>query len=186
LPDCPFPRAFSVVDVQQPANPMHEPVVLPGGYVFVPLGLLLTAQDEAEFAGVLTQAMVRNPLWNVVRNNGTIPLFFMAGFPTIVAVSPRNQQVRIELQADATAAVAMSRAGIDPAALLRYIEREQRPNPFSQVPPREVRIDALRKTIGDLPPRAEYIEDSSDFSAVQKEAHGEGPEPSPPRLMKRH
>src|ERR1035438_7141831 len=39
LPSGTFPKTFSVVDFQ-PANPLHEPVVLPGGYIFVPLALL--------------------------------------------------------------------------------------------------------------------------------------------------
>ena len=188
LPSGAFPKTFSVVDVQQPANPLHEPVVLPGGYVFVPLGLLLTAQDEAEFAGMLTQGMAREPLLEFVGNignDGTIPMFFFAGFPTTVAVPLRRRQVEIELEADDRAAAAMARAGFDPAALPRYIEREQRPSPFSQLPPRAVRIDALRTTIAELAPRAEYIENSSDFSAVQKAAHAEGPEPYRPRLIKR-
>ena len=136
------------------------------------------AQDEAEFAGMLTQAIAREPVLNVIDNDGTIPIYFFAGFPTTVAVPMRIDQVRIELQADASAAAAMSRAGFDPAGLPRYIEREQRPSPFSQLPPREVRLAALRKTIEDLPPRAEYIEDSSDFGVVQKAAHAEGPEPT--------
>src|ERR1035438_1523345 len=39
LPSGTFPKTFSVVDLQ-PANPLHEPVVLPGGYIFVPLAPL--------------------------------------------------------------------------------------------------------------------------------------------------
>lgn len=180
LPTGAFPKTISVVDFDR-TNPLQEPVVLPGGYIFVPLGLLLAAQDEAEFAGMLAQAMAREPL-ELALNDGPIPLFYSGGFPTIMPVSVRNEQSRIELQADATAAAAMARAGFDPAALLSYIERgylerEQRPDPFSQLPPRAVRIEALRKTIEELPLSAEYIEDSSDFAAVKKQAHAEGLEP---------
>ena len=44
-----------------------------------------------------------------------------------------------------------------------------------------VRINALRTTIGDLSAHAEYVENSSDFFAIQKVAHAEGPEPPGPK-----
>jgi hypothetical protein len=34
-----------------------EPAALPGGYIFVPAGLILAAKDEAELAGTLAHAM---------------------------------------------------------------------------------------------------------------------------------
>jgi predicted Zn-dependent protease len=61
----------------RPANPLNEPRVLPGGYVFVPLALLQTAKDEAEFAGMLAQAIARESLLEQqATNSGGTPLIF--------------------------------------------------------------------------------------------------------------
>jgi predicted Zn-dependent protease len=66
----------------------------------------------------------------------------------------------------------MAGAGWDPEGLVRYIGREQ-PSAdtaaavFSALPPREERISALRKEIGNSPPRA--YSTSAEFAAVQAE-----------------
>ena len=36
---------------------IHEPRVLPGGYIYVPESLILASRDEAEFAGMLAHAV---------------------------------------------------------------------------------------------------------------------------------
>jgi predicted Zn-dependent protease len=45
-PNAALPYTFTVVNGVP--NPLHEPLVLPGGYIFVPLSLLLNVEDEAE------------------------------------------------------------------------------------------------------------------------------------------
>jgi len=75
-PSCPpIPQLqFSVVATGED-NPLHEPLAIPGGYIFVPSNLLLNARDEAEFAGMLAQAIARAPVL-IQSNTGTIPIFF--------------------------------------------------------------------------------------------------------------
>jgi predicted Zn-dependent protease len=114
-----------------------EPIVLPGRYVFVPLSLLTAANDEAEFAGMLAQAVARGPR----RWAGLAP----------------QQQRGSEITADSAAARTMSQAGFDPAALLRCIERLH--------PDDESRIAALRETIRAIP-RGDW-KVSDRFSEVQ-------------------
>jgi predicted Zn-dependent protease len=70
---------------------IHEPATLPGGYVFVPAGLFLAAQDEAEFAGMLAHAMghialrhgTRQATRGVLIKQRSIPLIFMGGWTTL-------------------------------------------------------------------------------------------------------
>jgi predicted Zn-dependent protease len=73
-----------------------------------------------------------------------------------------------ELEADAIAVPLMSRAGFDPAALLRYVERRQ---PVDRrdapVPVRADRIAGLQQAIRELPP-ATYSE-SDEFHAIQEQ-----------------
>jgi beta-barrel assembly-enhancing protease len=56
LPNPAFSFTFSAVSTGED-NALHEPLAIPGGYIFVPSNLLLTANDEAEFAGMLAQAI---------------------------------------------------------------------------------------------------------------------------------
>lgn len=167
---------FSVV-LTGDDNPLHEPLALLGGYIFVPSHLLLTARDEAEFAGMLAQAMARVPVL-IESNAGTIPIFLVDSFdsaPMPAGVIDRRRER--ELQADASAILLLSRAGFDPSALLRYIERAQPlDRPRSPFPARADRIAALQKAIRDLPP-ASYSE-SDEFYAIQQQVR-----PLPPPTL---
>jgi predicted Zn-dependent protease len=170
LPNRYFPYTFSVV-ITDRTNALHEPIVLPGGYVFIPVSLLLTATHEAELAGMLAQAIARGPRL-VKSDSGTIPIYFASGLSLegLEALIPADAPTRwrgIELQADASAAAAMSRAGFDPAALLRYLERVQPlDRPRSPFPPRAARIRALQEAIRNLPPAA-YTE-SDEFYRIRE------------------
>jgi predicted Zn-dependent protease len=65
-----------------------KPASLPGGYVFVPAGLILAAKDEAEFAGTLAHAMAhiaarhftRQAARSQTAQSATIPLIFWGGW----------------------------------------------------------------------------------------------------------
>jgi len=120
--------SFEVVSMDE-----NEPVVVPGRHIFVPVSLLIAAGDEAEFAGMLAQGIARGPgRWGRwVDVGGLMP------------IAAQQQRRANELVADSTAALAMSQAGLDPAALLRYIERLQ--------PGDEGRINALRQTVSGIP-----------------------------------
>jgi beta-barrel assembly-enhancing protease len=183
LPDPAFSFTFSIVLTGED-NALHEPLALPGGYIFVPSNLLLTANDEAEFVGMLAQAIAREPLLikNKFGTTGTIPLIFLGGFGGDFVLSPAatiDQLREKELEADTSAILSMSRAGFDPAALLRYVERVQPPDrPRSRFPPRADRIAALQKAIRDLPPTS-YSE-SDEFYAIQQQMR---PLPPPPPTL---
>ena len=153
---------------------MNEPAVYPGGYIFIPLDLFASANDEAEFAGMVSQAMARG-----LRQGATGPMFYgsLNNLPIRIPAGPRDSIRAWELQADADAAPAMARAGFDPTALLRYIERTQtKPEnaavgAFSTLPPRDERIAALQGLLRNLPPTSSPS--SEAFTSIQEQARAQ-------------
>jgi beta-barrel assembly-enhancing protease len=166
---------------------LHEPAAFPGGFVFVPVRLILAAKEEGELAGMLAHAIA-----HVAARHGTqqasraeilhtIPLVYVgsaagSAIPrdnTLVAPMKLRAMSRVyELEADRLAVGIMSAAGYDPAALVRYIEREQSsdeasPNPWSALPPPTERLSALHSAIMNLPPGA--YEPHPGFEAIQAE-----------------
>jgi beta-barrel assembly-enhancing protease len=155
---------------------------VPGGHVFVSSGLVLAAENESEFAGVLAQAMAPRPRTERPGTTGTIPLVYIGGLngkmcATMIPTFALERRRVIELDADRTAAAVMSRAGFDPAALVRFIDREQRDHPRCP-PDRLTRIASLQEAIRNLAP-ATYVE-SGDFNRVQLELRP--PPEKPPTL----
>ena len=182
-----FLFTFSVI-ADDPCRTIHEPTSLPGGYVFVPAALFLAAHDEAEFAGMLAHAMehiaqrhgTRQAARGQIANLSSVPLIFMGGWSGNCSeglVLPKGFlaiQRSNDLEADALAVQTMARAGFDPMALVRYIERVQhQPTTVTQkaavgLPDREQRLAAMRSIIEKLPP-ANYAAPTEDFATVQKE-----------------
>src|SRR5258708_2973247 len=83
----PLSYTFSVI-VDDRGGPTHEPLSLLGGYIFVPAKLILTAKNDAEFAGMLAHAIAhvaerhgtRQATRRPVANTASIPLIFMGGW----------------------------------------------------------------------------------------------------------
>lgn len=172
LPDGKMPFRFSLT-ASDSCRATHEPVALPGGYVFVPAALFAEARDENEFAGVLAHAMSHVALHHAMRsapraqvsNLASIPLIFLGGgrscgdellIPLAYVPILRAQ----ELEADEAAVRALASAGFDPKALVQYIERLR--------PKEKQRLDGLRSRIESLPP-ANYSAPSPDFVNTQTE-----------------
>jgi predicted Zn-dependent protease len=180
-----LPFTFSVV-VDDPSRATHEPVAFPGGYVFVPAALVVAANDESEFAGMLAHAMEHIAQHHGIRqlraqpvNTGHTPLIFMGGW---AGGSPDGLAVPLgfltsmrsnEREADVLAVQLMAQSGFDPEALVRYIERVQPPvgntaKAFSVLPDRDQRVAGIRHAIGNLPP-SNYAAPGEEFLAVQRE-----------------
>jgi len=60
MPEAKFPFTFSVI-TDDPCPSLHEPLAIPGGYIFVPAALLIEVHDEAEFAGMLAHLWSMSP-----------------------------------------------------------------------------------------------------------------------------
>jgi beta-barrel assembly-enhancing protease len=152
-----------------------EPIALPGGFVFVPSSILLAAKDENEFAGILAHSIAhiasRDGTRQATRaelvNIASVPLIYTGGwtgyairegYSITIPLAFLQQWRKFELDADRLAATKLGAAGYDPAALARYIDREQvrfdesvLETKFAQLPPRAVRVDAVQAVISGLP-----------------------------------
>lgn len=180
---------FTVIIEHQGENPTHEPVALPAGYIFVSSSLILAAQDESEFAGMLAHAIA-----HVAARHGTrlatrreiasmarTPIITMIGTGDSVSPAFAKFQRAFESEADFLAVQMMARAGYDPNALVRYVARVQpadlgQPMYLSPLPQRDQRVQNLEVAIGKLnfSPGAT---NSEEFQRIQNAVR-----PAPPSL----
>ncbi|HEX3748286.1 MAG TPA: M48 family metalloprotease [Bryobacteraceae bacterium] len=157
-------------------GPTHEPIAFPGGPIFVSADLIVTAQNEAEFAGMLAHAMAHVVARRYTRqlsreNLGSIQT---ASLPvsapgTAIPMGLLAFRRANESEADYWAVKAMAAAGYDPAGLASYVDRVQPDGKDSigPLPPRDWRVAAIEKEILNLP-AGNYI--SSDrFDRIQVE-----------------
>jgi predicted Zn-dependent protease len=203
MPDAKFAFTFSVIADE--TCRIHEPTAMPGGYIFVPIGLFVAVQEEDEFAGMLAHAMEhvaqRHGTEQATRETtATIPLIFAGGWgghcsagfavPAAFLASHRSA----ELEADVLAVQTLARAGFDPNALMRYVERVQvqptvpTSNRYSPIPDRDEHMAALSATIQKLPKVDYAVAPTDEFAAAQREARRLMEEPVrskvPPSLMR--
>ena len=186
LPNQRFPYTFAVV-ADDLGGPTHEPASLPGGYVFVPAQLILAAQNEAAFAGMLAHAMAhiaerhgtRQATRSQLMNGSSASLVFLGGWMNLsgggqaIPIGLLSFQRRFEIDADGLAAKLASGAGFDPEALVSYIRRVQPDDgdgadAFSPMPARRVRIASLEKAIQGLGQRV-YVASGEEFGGIQEE-----------------
>jgi predicted Zn-dependent protease len=176
---------FSVI-TDQAGGATHEPISLPGGWIFVPAQLILEAHSEAEFAGMLAHAMAHVTLKQMTRRTANpvadlanIPLVFLGGYAGLGgddrhqliprALVPRQRE--FELEADAEAVQAMSGAGFDAESLPGYVERTQGrmvENDFSPLPPAAVRVGNLERALEGRVGNGPYVVSTDLFQEVQE------------------
>jgi predicted Zn-dependent protease len=183
-----------------------EPAAFPGGFVFVPAGLILAAKDEAELAGTLAHAIAhiaarhgtRQATKAALAQQGTIPLIFASGSSgygtdqgqaALVPMGVLQFQRAMESEADRLAVGITSAAGYDPEGLARYIGRVQQ-DPAQSVPPatsalpsREQRLRAMNQAIQAAPARSYAA--SGDFARIQDEVRRALPPPPPKPTLQR-
>jgi len=159
-----FPFTVKAISDDQ-CSVAHEPVALPAGYIFVPAALFVAAKDEAEFAGMLAQAMERSVLRQGLRtvakvdSLASIPLVFMGTGCSENKMIPLAAQAKTAMEADRLAVEALAHAGFDPEGLSHYLERVQ-----PDRPERAENIQYLLK----FQPQTNYIVDESQFDAVRQ------------------
>jgi predicted Zn-dependent protease len=157
LPQSRIPYTIAVIKDDK-GGPLHEPVVLPGAYIFVPAPLILTAQSDAEFIGMLAQAMAQaaSRAATLEATTGAVPVIFYApAGGDLYPLSGLRARIADEAAADLRSVDAVAAAGFDPIGLAAYIGRVQpaadgRPAPL---PEREARLAAIDARIGQLPAR---------------------------------
>lgn len=184
----PFSYSFTVVAGDPTV--LHEAVAFPGGPLFVPTSLILEARDEDEFAGMLAHAIAHIASRHFTRQAtraellevGSVSVPQLTGWSGYAMAQGRGLLIPLsllstwrgfELQADRLAAERMPAAGYDPAALIRYMERDRPSQPgtvarvFSVLPDREARVRAIQTVVVSLPPQT--YSPHPDFAAMQDE-----------------
>jgi len=187
--DAKVPFTIKVIDSDE-VNAM----ALPGGFMFVNSGLILTADDEAEMAGVIAHEISHVAAHHAVREQtrmnyaqiGSIPLIFLGGMAGYgiyeaaqigIPVAFLQFSRAFESQADFLGVQYMYRAGYDPQSFISIFEKlenleKTKPHliskAFSTHPQTPDRIEATQKEIATLlPPRAEYVVTTSEFDDVK-------------------
>jgi predicted Zn-dependent protease len=187
--DAKVPFTIKVIDSDE-VNAM----ALPGGFMFVNSGLILTADDEAEMAGVIAHEISHVAAHHAVREQtrlnyaqlGTIPLIFIGGWTGYGIYEAAQIGIPLtflsfsrgfEAQADFLGVQYMYRAGYDPQAFVTIFEKlenleKTKPHliskAFASHPQTPDRIEATQKEIATLlPPRAEYVVTTSEFDDVK-------------------
>jgi predicted Zn-dependent protease len=156
---------------------LKEPVALPGGYVFVPTSLFLTAQDDGEFAGMLAHAMAhvaarhgtraasresiaQLTVTPIIANGGVAGLAARQASDALIPAALIKFSRDYEKEADGLAVNMVSAAGYDAEGLIRYISREQ--TNLSDSEAHNERIAAIQNAIQNLPHSA-----SDEFRQIQ-------------------
>jgi predicted Zn-dependent protease len=175
-----FPRYNIAVIIEDTTDThgTHEPIVLAGGYIFVPESLLLAAKDEAEFAGMLVHAMVHASERHATRlaTRQEIAQLAMKPLPNqsygavVMNASMLTFRREFETEADVLAVRLASVAGFDPSALARYIDRTQADETdkaLSAMPLRDARVQKIGSAIAVLPTRSYSVSD--EFLRMQQQ-----------------
>ncbi|HUX66651.1 MAG TPA: M48 family metallopeptidase [Terriglobales bacterium] len=175
-------------------SPDVNAAALPGGYFFVNTGLILAADNEAELAGAMAHEIAhvaarhgtRTATKGELINYATLPLIFVGGGIGLAGRSLASIAVPMsflrfsrsdEKEADYLGLQYMYETGYDPQAFTEMFEKllsEEKHQPgmiakaFETHPPTPDRIRASEREIATLlPPRPEYIEDTSEFDQIK-------------------
>jgi len=167
---------------------------LPGGFFYVNSGLILAADNEAELAGVMAHEIghvaachaAREQTRGQLANFASIPLIFVGGGIGYAAYSVSGLAVpaafmkfsrNFEAEADYLGVQYMYKAGYDPQEFVGFFEKleaKEKKKPgflskaFASHPMTPDRIEKAQNEIATvLPPRPEYMEDTSEFEQVK-------------------
>ena len=187
--DAKVPFTIKVIDSDE-----VNAFALPGGFFYVNSGLILAADNEAELVGVMSHETghvaachaAREQTRGELANFASIPLIFVGGGIGYAAYSLSGLAVpavfmkfsrTFEAQADYLGIEYMYKAGYDPEEFISFFEKleakeKQKPGflakAFADHPMTPDRIEKAQEEIATvLPPRSEYIEDTSEFEQVK-------------------
>ena len=168
---------------------------LPGGPIFINVGTITAADNEAELAGVMSHEMSHvymqhsaksapKQTWaNVlgalggVLGGGAIGSLARMGIQLGAGSLLLKYSRQDEAQADAVGAIIMYKAGFDPRAMAEFFQKLEKeagpggPQFLSDHPNPGNRVAAVDKEIADWP-RKNYVHDSPEFARAKQEAAG--------------
>jgi predicted Zn-dependent protease len=187
--DARVPFTIKVIDSEE-----INAFALPGGFFYVNSGLILAADNEAELAGVMAHEIghvaachaAREQTRSQLASMASIPLIFVGGAAGYAALEAASIAVPVsflkfsrgfEAQADYLGVEYMYKAGYDPQAFLSFFEKIEAQEKkktgtiakvFATHPPTPDRMKATEEEISTiLPPRSQYILDTSEFDDVK-------------------
>ena len=189
--DAKVPFTIKVIDTDD-----INAFALPGGFFYVNSGLILAADNEAELAGVMAHEIGHVAACHVAReqtrgnivNLASIPLIFVPGGWAVyegtqaalgigVPLAFMKFSRTFEAQADFLGMEYMYKAGYDPQSFISFFEKieaqeKKKPGTLAKAfeshpmtPDRVLAAQNEMKTV--LPPRPEYIVDTSEFQNVK-------------------
>lgn len=187
--DSKLPFTIKVIDASE-----VNAFALPGGFFYVNTGLVLTADSEAELAGVMAHEVahvsarhaMRQMTRSTLANLASIPLIFVGGGIGYAARSAAGLSLPLtflkfsrgfEEEADYLGVQYMYKSGYDPQAFISFFERihaaeKLKPGTLSKVfashPPIESRIEKTQKQLSTkLPASSQYILTTAEFDEVK-------------------
>jgi hypothetical protein len=170
---------------------------LPGGPIFINLGTITAADNEAELAGVIAHEMSHVYMQHSVKQaskesiaqvilgvlGGVLPggtagslarLGIQIGAGTMFLKYSRGD----EAQADAVGAIVMYKAGYDPRAMAEFFQKLEKqggggggPQFLSDHPNPGNRVAAVNKEIANWPPKS-FQSNSPNFASARQQANG--------------
>ena len=188
---------FKVVDTEA-----VNAFAVPGGYLYVNIGLIRAAENESELAGV-----IGHEIGHVVGKHGMKQMTRQLGLAAVAQLALGEDQSKLEQmvaglaatgvltkysrdaerEADIYAVQEMYDAGIDPEGMATFFEKlrnlqKSRPSKLQQMfathPLTTERITAVRSQIARLPRKSNLKKDSRRFHQIKKRL------PPPPRTRK--
>ena len=190
--DSHLPFTIKVIDTEDP-----NAFTLPGGYMFVQAGVILLADDESELAGVMAHEIGHVAACHIARQQTRGTLASIAMIPVILMTGPlgsiATQEIAnialpatflkfsrgFEAQADYLGIQYAYKTGYDPTGMINFFEKvealqKKRITNMQKLlaldhPQTPDRIEKSQHEIATiLPPREEYIVDTSEFQQVKK------------------
>ncbi len=189
--DAKVPFTIKVIDTDE-----INAFALPGGFFYVNSGLILAADNEAELAGVMAHEIAHVAACHVAReqtrgnivNLASIPLIFVPGGWAVYEGTQAALSIGVPLtfmkfsrnfesEADFLGMEYMYKAGYDPQSFISFFEKieaqeKKKPGTLAKAfsshpmtPDRVAHAQQEMKTV--LPPRPEYIVDTSEFEQVK-------------------
>ena len=190
-PDRSWPYQFHVIEEKD-----INAFALPGGPIFLNIGTILAAANEAQLAGVMSHEMSHVYMQHSVKQatkeslaqtvlgvvggvlgarGGALSSLANVGLQFGVGTLFLKYSRADEAQADAVGAIIMYKAGYDPRALAQFFQQlEEQGGPggpqfLSDHPNPGNRVAAVEKEISGWPPR-NYQTNSSAFTAARQQA----------------
>ena len=165
---------------------------IPGGYLYVNIGLIRAAENESELAGV-----IGHEIGHVVGKHGVKQMTRQLGLAAVAQLALGEDQSKLkqmvaglaangvltkysrdaEREADIYAVQEMYDAGVDPEGMATFFEKllklqKGKPSKFEQMfsthPPTAGRIAAVRSQIAGLPRKSNLKKDSRRFHQIKK------------------